>query len=440
MCDERMTRADSPSIALTTILMVMTLLAVLPDYSAAQQRTERVVVAPVDTANQPGVVTTRQQLDEQVRRFADRYIKRMSIAVDRMRKYPLTPAQFESVQNWETMSSTSAVDIAIGSNAVTNLFDMMTLTSYSRMVIEDYWVPERFGDEIGRPLLDASSALEKDIWNMADAVLSPELQAEMQAMIRSYRTEHPDQVNPWWIRMDEFSGQRAARLNAVRRSGGLLREVRRARETAEEFQESAERALFYLQRAPGIVFNTMETSALQLLGGPQVLQLLEDYSRFVETVDQLANLIETLPGERSAIVDQLMEGLDHQREAFFNDFPSASPEVRLMLDDLRVIVESAERITATLNSGDEPSEPVDIAEYRALTADVTQAAVELTKLVDAVGVVTEKPIDLVTAVDHVVAGQERVLNRLLVILLISIAFFFVCLSGYRFVAVKVRRG
>ena len=182
----------------------------------------------------------------------------------------------------------------------------------------------------------------------------------------------------------------------------------------------------------------METSALQLLGGPQVLQLLEDYSRFVETVGQLANLIETLPSERSAIVDQLMEGLDQQREAFFNDFPSASPDVRLMLDDLRVIVESAERITASLNSGDEPSEPVDIAEYRALTADVTQAAIELTKLVDAVGVVTEKPIDLVTAVDHVVAGQERILNRLLVILLISIAFFFVCLSGYRFVAVKVR--
>ena len=188
MCDERMTRADSPSIALTTILMVMTLLAVLPGYSAAQQRTERVVVAPVNTANQPGVVATRQQLDEQVRRFADRYIKRMSIAVDRMRKYPLTPAQFESVQNWETMSSTSAVDIAIGSNAVTNLFDMMVLTTYSRMVIEDYWVPERFDDETGRPLLDASHALEKDIWNLADAVLPPELQSEMQAMIRNYRT------------------------------------------------------------------------------------------------------------------------------------------------------------------------------------------------------------------------------------------------------------
>ena len=90
MCDERMTRADPPGLALTTIVMAMTLLAVLPDYSAAQQRTERVVVASFTAASQPGVITTRQQLDEQVRRFADRYIKRMSVAVDRMSKYPLT--------------------------------------------------------------------------------------------------------------------------------------------------------------------------------------------------------------------------------------------------------------------------------------------------------------------------------------------------------------
>jgi len=59
-----MTRADSLSLALTTVLVVMTPLAVLPDYSAAQQRTEGVVVAPVSAASQPGVITTRQQLDE----------------------------------------------------------------------------------------------------------------------------------------------------------------------------------------------------------------------------------------------------------------------------------------------------------------------------------------------------------------------------------------
>jgi hypothetical protein len=53
----------------------------------------------------------------------------MSNAVERMRRFPLDPAQYEWAQNWEMMSSKTAVDIAIGSNAVTNLLDMMVLTT-----------------------------------------------------------------------------------------------------------------------------------------------------------------------------------------------------------------------------------------------------------------------------------------------------------------------
>lgn len=418
------------------LVTMVALLAITPDYSIAQQRTEKVVVAPVGEASRPGAIATRQQLDDQVRRFADRYVNRMSIAADRIRKFQLTPTQFEIVQNLETKSRIVAVDIAIGSNAVTNLLDMMVLTTLGRLVIEQYWVPERFGKEYGQPLLTASRALEEDIWGIADAVLTPELQDEMRTMIRNYRDQHPDQVSPWWIRMNEFSGQRAARLNTIRRSGGLLREVRRARETAEELQEFAERALFYLQRAPGITFNTMETSALQLLGGPQVVQMIEDADRFVDSVEQMVELIEDLPGERSAIVDQMMEGLDQQREALFSDLATVSPEARMLVSDLRAVAESIERVTIMLNAGEEPSEPIDIAEYRALAADVTQATNQLTKLVDAVSETTDNPDNIVAIVDHLTAGQQRILNHLLAVLLISIAFFFLCLIGYQYMIAK----
>jgi len=415
------------------------LLAVLPEYSVAQQRTENIVIAPVGETGQPGVITSRQQLDDQVRRFADRFHSRMSIAADRIRRQPLEPEQFQSATYVRMMSRVSSVDIAIGPNAVTNLLDMMVLMTLSRMVIEQYWVPELFGEEIGRPLADASRAMEKDIWDIADAVLTPELQEEMRVMIRNYYDQYPDQIHPRWVRMGQFSGQRAARLNAIKRSGGLLKEVRRARETAEELQEYAERALFFTQRAPGIISSRMENSMLQILGGPQVTQILEDSDRFNASVEELVQAFEGLSAKRLAAIDQLMDGLSQQREALFNDFSTASPEAQLMLSDVRAIVESTERITSTLNTGSEPTEPVDIAEYRALTADVTQAVIELTKLVDSLSGVTDSPDDIVAIVDHITAGQERVLNRLLVILLISIAFFFICLSGYRLVAAKTKR-
>ena len=328
------------------------LLAVSPNYSAAQQRTENVVVAPVGETRQPGVITTRQQLDDQVRRFADRYHARMSIAVDRMRKQPLEPEQFQSAAYWRMMARVSSIDIAIGPNAVTNLLDMMVLATLGRTVLEQYWVPERFGEEFGRPLVEASRAMEEDIWDIADAVLTPELQEEMRIMIRNYYDQNPDQIHPWWVRMDRFSGQRAARLNAIKRSGGLLKEVRKARETAEELQEYAERALFYTQRAPGIISGRMENSMLQILGGPQVTQILEDSNRFIDSVEQLVQAFEDLSAKRLAAVDQLIEGLSEQREGLFSDFNTASPEAQLMLSDLRAIVESTERITSTLNTGE----------------------------------------------------------------------------------------
>ena len=421
-----------------TLVMLAVLLAVLPGHSVAQEQTEKVVTSPISTPAQPGAITSRQQLDDQVRRFADRYHARMSIAVDRMREYPLTPDQFQLAQYWRTMSRVTSVEIAIGSNAVTNLLDMMVLTSLGRMVIEEHWVPEQFGEEIGQPLLDASRALEKDIWDLANVVLTSEQQTDMLTMIRNYRSEHPGQVNPWWIRMDQFSSQRAARLSAIKRSGGLLKEVRRARETAEEFQDYAERALFYTQRAPGIVSGRMESSVLQLLGGPQVTQMLEDSERFIDAIEQLVRVFEDLSEERLAVIDQFMEGLSRQREALFSDFTTASPESQLILSDLRAIVESSERIAATLDTGNEPAEPVDISEYRALTSEVTQATIELTKLVDAVSGVTKSPEDIVAVVDHIAAGQERVLNRLLLITLISIAFFLICLFAYRFAMAKNR--
>ena len=174
-----------------TLVILAVLLAVLPGHSVTQEQTEKAVVSSINTSNQPGAITSRQQLDDQVRRFADRYHSRMSIAVDRMREYPLTSDQFQLAQYWRTMSRETSVDIAIDSNAVTNLLDMMVLTSLGRMVIEQYWVPERFSKEYGQPLLDASRALEKDVWDLADAVLTSEQQSEMLIMISNRRFRWP---------------------------------------------------------------------------------------------------------------------------------------------------------------------------------------------------------------------------------------------------------
>lgn len=406
----------------------------------AAPQNEEVVVAPVrDATGTASAGMTAAELEDQLRRFADRYYTRTLLATDAIREAPLTKEENALMQGWYTVSYATVVDLAIGRDPVTNLLDFLVLTTLSRLVIENHWMPEVLGDEKGRPLLSAAVALEEDIWTIADDVLTSEQQEELLAIITEWQHENPDQVYPWLIRMTEFSGQRAARLNAIKETGGLLKEVRKARETAEELQAFGERVLYYMQRAPGITANVMETSTLQLLSSPEIQDVMGQTERFVQSVEQLTETADSLPHDRLAAVDQLLEGLSEERRAFFGDVAAASPETRAILTELRKSLEATERLVDAMGLADEnaASEPVDIAEYRTLAAEVANSASEIRLLVQALNDTVQDAPAVVSALDELVARERQVANHTALILMGLIVFFFVMLLAYRYVAARL---
>ena len=379
---------------------------------------------------------TREELEDHVRRFADRYYTRMALAVRTIRRTAKSDEEVEVLQGWQTISQATAVDIAVGPNPVTNLMDMMVLTSLERMVIQDYWKPEVFGEERGDVLLQASMQVEEDIWSVADNVLTTKQQQDLAHLITEWRKQNPDQIYPWMIRMSEFSGQRAASLNAVKQSGGMLKAVHQARATAEELQAFGERVLFYLQRAPGMTSNAMETSVLQLLGGRHVADVMEDTDRFVNAVERLVGVIEALPGGRLAAVDQIIEGIGKERRLLFEELSTAQPEMQAMLVELRMTLEVVDQITARFDSGGESSEPVDIAEYQALTVEIANAMTELRLTLGALGGVMDSSPALIAMVDQLVERESKMVNQLMLYAMTLILFFFVVLFAYRFISAK----
>jgi len=426
-------------IRLPTLLLALLLATGLTGACASSNdpMTTEVVVADIGGEDHEGGTMTREELDEHIRRFADRYYTRTSLALARIRTFELTQDEAAYMQAWQTISQATSVDIAIGPNPVTNLLDMLVLTTLGRLVVEEFWVPEALGEERGEPLRAAAVALEADIWSIADDVLTQEQQDDLMALIVEWHEANPDQVFPWMIRMGEFSGQRAAALEAVKQTGGLLKEVARARETAEELQAFGERVLFYLQRAPSITSNTMETSAMQLLGGPEISRLLQNTDEFVLAVQQLVDVIEALPEGRLAAIDQLIEGVGQERRAFMADLAASDEELRPMLMDMHNILLVVERIVVALESGDESSEPVDIAEYSALMTEATATAAELRMLVDSIGRTMDNSPAIVSIVDELIAFEKRIVTRWIILLMALIVFFFVCLLGYRLVAARV---
>ena len=405
----------------------------------ADEDREKALVGGIGASGQSESTMTRAELDEHVKRFADRYYTRMVIAIDSMRTQSFQSRELELLQTWRALSSSTAVGIAIGRNAVTNLLDMMVLTTLGRMVMEDYYLPEVWGEEKAKRLLTASIALEEDIWTVANDVLTADQQKALLSLISDWHAQNPDQIYPWLMRMSMFSGQRAVQLGKIKKSGGLMKEVRAARETAEEVRELSERSLFYIQRAPRIVSDAMEESVLKMLNGPHVEQMLKDTGRFVTAVEDLVEEIEALPLDRLALIDQALEGIDKQRRALVEDIATALPETRAALADLRATAEVTERIVSALESDEATSEPINIAEYQALSREVAGAAIELRGLVEAINNGVAGSTGFSAAIDLLTTGQAGLIDRFFILMGILITFFFVCMLGYRLTAARLDR-
>jgi hypothetical protein len=422
-----------PLLSILARLVIAT--ALISACAANGQQPEQVVIAPLGSGETVSSGMTRVELEDHVRRFADRYITRISLVTNTVRDESVSDELKRLMHDWKTVSMNAVVQVAIGQNAVTNLLDMMTLTRLSRLVVESYWIPEHFGEELGAIFLPTFIDLEEDIWTVADDVLTPQQKNELRALVDDWHAENPEQYYPWYVRLSDFSGQRAASLAAVQQSGGLLKEVARAREAAEEIQAFGERVLFYLQRAPGLTTNEFESSVGTVLAGPEISSLVNDTDRFVTTLERLVEIVATLPESRIHAVDQLMDRVGEERDELLRDLSTAEPGLRAVLADLQPVLESLERTVVAAKTKNPDAKPFDINEYRALVSESAVTAAELRLLVESVSNLLSNDLsDASPLVAALVEAEQTIVDRLFFQMLALIVIFFLALLGYRFIA------
>lgn len=420
--------------ALIAVGLVLIAVSISACASSAPAQTKNVVIAPLgsgDRASTSGI--TREELEDHVRRFADRYITRVALATNAVSNNTDKQALKDLMQRWKSVAYASVVDIAIGPNAVTNLLDMMTLTMLSRIMVENHWVPNALGPELGEGFLQTYVDLEDDIWTVADDVLTESQQDELKSLVIDWHTRNPDQTYPWYVRLSDFSGQRAASLAAVQQTGGMLKEVARAREAAEEIQAFGERVLFYLQRAPMLTSAEFQASANSVLGGPQVSKAIDDMDRFVTAVERLVQSVEGLPGSRLAAVDQIMDRISEERVALVRDLASSEAGFASLLAELQPALDSLERLTAS-DENDPDSKPFDINEYIALVSESATTAIELRRLAETVDSLMQNSAKLSTLVEALVEAEHAMVDRAFMQAIALIFIFFLALLGYRVLA------
>ncbi len=442
-------------------------------FGTAPEVSQDVTVAPVrfgqsEAATPSGV--KRAQLEAEIMRFADRYAGRMAAEMFRINEQDTSADLRPLTMGWIVKSRTAAVIIAVGPNAVENMLDMVVLTSLTRHSVETYWVPDFFGEELGRGLVEASRTLDEDIWAIAGEVLTPEQQADLRLLIAEWIEKNPDDLNFWEVRFDGFSGQRAAELEKVEQSGGLLGEVAQTRQTAEQIQLFGERVLYYMQRAPTITRQEAQFAVYQMFAQPEFAGLFESTSRLTLTADRFAAVAEALPQQQFAAIQQLMDNiaeqraaaieqisfeLTQQREAFLGDLLAEEKRVRGLLAELRATIEAAQVLAESINSTvatvnvmtarfetdgkAPPAKPFDIDDYKQLIGDASITVREMKELVNSTDQFLLSPgweqrAPMAQAVfEQVDREMDRLVRQIFLLQAAFIVLLFVLLLAYRYV-------
>lgn len=432
-------RVRSASAGAATLTFCIALLAAHAGF--AQRGSDEVLVAPLGEAGADASLT---QLEDQLRRYADRFVTRIAQTTNQLRNSAETPQQRLAMLQWKTVSLSTMVELAIGQNVVTSLFDMLVVTTLTRIMLEDFYLPEIFGEDRGTPLLESYRILEEDIWQIADQVLTEEQQDSLHSLILDWRRQNPDQIYPWYVRLDEFSGQRAADLRAVEASGGLLG-LRAARQSIDEVQAFGERMMFYMQRAPLLLSFSLEESVARILQAQEVTAVIEDTERFTTAAEELVEVVAQLPYDQFAAIDQLMQRLSEQRSEFVSDLEGYGPQTEAVLVELRQSLQTLERIMLLVGVDDEPADGqgFDINDYTSLAIEAAEAGRELRLVLESAERLlgstawADRELQTSGAFARVEAAQAALIDRLAVAAAVVIAFFFLALLVYRVVAARV---
>jgi hypothetical protein len=400
-----------------------------------------------------------QEVQLKVMRYADDYGGRMRDPLAALSVQPASPERRLNVQNWRITQTTAAYTIASGPNPVVNALDMVVLATLSRLVVEHYW--QSAPDET-QALLETHRDLERQAWLLVGGILNAEQTAELQWLLDLWRTEHPDVRAVSQVRFTDFAAIVRRSSTEAHGSGSLfgligldpLGNLDPAVREIEQTRQLAERAIYYLQRAPNLLDMQVERLAYQLAVMPEARQTLAGIDRVSLAAASLGQLSVDAPAilarERHAIFGELTATL-HAEQGRMRELLGELNDV------LKTGAQTSESVGATVGALDtfvarlqpkerppaaagEPRRPFDITEYAQTAHQLAATAQSLQALLvqlDASSAGVGRLASATTESLHEVV--DRAFWRgIVLIAVLAFAALFVALA-YRYALLHVRR-
>jgi hypothetical protein len=398
---------------------------------------------------------TQQEVQAELMAFADRYFAAALESAKILESVAATPESRYTAASARVAALVTVTDIAASPNPGGALLDMTVFVTLRRMVWDDYWIPEVYGD-VGLPVHDILLELEGDIWAIAAGVYSPDQLAELRELIDEWRSKHPDVRAVDFVRLAKLGdARRVQTLIDAGRPGGMLAPVKEANRELSEMRLLAERVTFMATRLQLLVSLQLEMALAKVAVQPEVRQLLADSRNFTEVSDRFAEafatLVADLPEERRLAIDQALKGLGQEREEFMAQLTAEDGNVRPTLADFRETFEAgrqlAEKLDEAVTSADrliarmleeEPVRPFDIMDYRAIVNEATTTAQEVQEVLTSIerilgSTLTDEELNTILEGANRLEDEvvDDIIDRAFVRGVALIVIFFVALTLYK---------
>jgi hypothetical protein len=302
-------------------------------------------VRAVTPGNQGKHSVDAVEVQQTLLRFADEYLTRMVVGVDKLRRgtNALEPAE---VLKWKIALGTETCSIASGPNAVADLLDLTVFVTLTRMALEEHWQPGVFGDS-AQPMLEGCRNVETEIWRYAGTVLQPQQQVELRQSIEAWHRQNPNPEDVLAARAMSFASQVAKANKADTKSDSVFTLLQvdplsgldpAVREIAQT-RLFAERALFVAQKMPMLLRWQTELLSVNAVEMPAVQQLVTNSTQIAASVERFARVAEKLPGELSA-----------EREEIFKALQSQERNLTPLVNEVRQTLTAGSQMSTSLNT------------------------------------------------------------------------------------------
>ena len=201
----------------------------------------------------------------------------------------------------------SNVEIAAGPYPGVALLDMIVTTSLRRMVWEEYWIPVIFGKK-AEPALEDFQDAEREIWELAARLMTPDQLDELAKIILRWRRANPRQVNVNYVRLDDFGdlGLKPS-MRRLHSPGGLFASVKQAAMVAQDMKVSIDRAFYLMSRMQLIINFQVKLAYLEMMFQPEADGLIDTSKKFADMTERYARIAEDLPNNVGKEAGTLIE-------------------------------------------------------------------------------------------------------------------------------------